>query len=274
MLSVPLGLGSAEVFGKPPSTMLSLSGPEFQQWMLMFMVKHSDVSSAELVSALKSDDGALDQLTEYGTRLARSLKLASQCKVKEVLSKVLEYFIHKGGDTLLKFKADGGINPDGSLNWRHGSYLLGMNGSKIVEVIHKVSGAKVDISSLGLDSHYQLTENWSEVSAALVRKPLPPVRLSTLFSKKNKEGPWKADDKEFKAQAFQKVCVAIADEWDRVRRLASDGCLQTEALSTKAQLDEMQSEKRKAISHNAREKAMAALAAKKQRRTISLAEKK
>ena len=183
----------------------------------MFIVKHSDLSSAELVTALKSDDGALDQLTEYGTKLARSLKLASQCKVKEVFSKVLEYFVRKGGDVLLKFKAEGGLNLHGSFNWRQGSYLLGMNGSKIVDVTHKGTGAKVDISSLGLDSNYQLTENWSEVSASLVRKPLPPVKLATMFSKNNKEGPWKADDKEFKAQAFQKVCFTIAEEWDRVR---------------------------------------------------------
>lgn len=265
----PQGVGSADAFNKAPTAIGQLTSGEFEQWTLQYLCTKSDLTSADLLNAIKADDGALGQLLTYATRLPPSMKVSAQCSVKGIMAKVLDHYRELSGNKLKTFKKCGGIRKDGALNWSAGVYTLKIVKGSITEVTHSSTKQSVKIADYGLNVEHILLDNWTD-GAALHRKPLPPIKLNTFFDKKGKKGPWAIDESNFKAKSVMNVCYEKYCEWESARAQASGEGGDQEMQRAKCQLAEMHSAKRKTMSKSAREKAMEVLQQKKSQRSISL----
>lgn len=156
--------------------------------------------------------------------------------------------------------------------WKGGAYTLAIREEIVVSVTHKQTKVTKDISGFGMDKTFVFTDGWSDFGAALVKKPLPPARLCNFFAKKTKEGPWSQDCAISKSKAFEKFVASIHESWQQERMEASGSSHDKAAQEAKAQLQEITAERKRNNSKVAREKAEEALASRKAKRTIKLAE--
>lgn len=252
--------------------MASLCSGEYEQWTLHFVGTFAGLQTAQLVAVIKADDQSLSQLLQAITGLPISLRLNAACGIKGVLWKALRFCALGMGSRFAKFTETNGLRPDGTLNWKKGAYELQCSGKKITKVKHILTKAEVDLTRLNLDTSYRLQDNFSDHTAALVKKPLPPVRLISLFDSKQKAGPHSVDivAKHSKPKAWAEKVDEIYAEW--LMKKDRDSVIPQASAQNEAKkaLDVLHHEKRQRISQAARDKAAVVLQSKRLKRTIQL----
>ena len=186
---------------------------------------------------------------------------------------VLDKCVHVMGNCFKELKLKGIFKVNGAMDWRNGAYTIKLEDNIIAEVVHTASGHICVVKHLNLDRSYTLNENWSDHLSCLVKKPLPPIRLSSLFDSKAHQGPFSFEllSKTCKGKAWLNFVNTIYDDW-KARKDATMVGVDKDGTKVEvhAALSELNKSKQHGISQKARDKALEMMAAKRQKRTISL----
>lgn len=263
----PTSMGS-DTFSKAPSCVQSLVNEEYLPWTTTFICKSIGKSSDWLVKAMKKDEGVALQILLGITGLPANLRFSSQCAIKEVLNDVLQACVDLLGNRHKNLEGIEG--PDHTVSWEGGAFKPTHKDGKLTHMTHKLTSCTVDISNLGLDTRFSLADNWSEHSAALVKPPLKPIKISTFFDAKLKQGPHSHQVYRdmSKAKFFTAHIEKCYQAW--MARKAAESTGPQVADSTVQQLKDFHGEKKKRISDSARKRAAEALASKASKRRIKI----
>lgn len=227
--------------------------------------RHSDMTVSEVSTAIKTFVDSGLQMLVFASQLPEDVKLPSDMVIKQIANAVLDLRLDQVGDRLARFKARGGLMPNGQLDWSKGSYALEAAEGKIIRVTH-CSGDWVDCSAFNLSTDYVLACNWSDFRASLERKPLPSVVLHKLFAKD--QGPNKLPRITNKSAVLKELCGRAQVEFEAAR-VGTSKERQTAQLA-REQVAKVMHDKRSAQMSVARDKAKLNNAAKKQRTLVQI----
>lgn len=237
-----------------------------ESWVVHFICTRSAFTVGDVIELQKGDGDSIWQLLSYEIQIPLSYRLPKGMQVKDVCYSVMQTRATECGGRLHTFKGAGYVG--GRLNWRHGCYDLKFEEGKLSSVIHRASSETIEIAAAEriITSDFLLCENWSDLTAHLVRTPFPPVRLSSFFSQSEKKGPWKyAWPAGGKQKNFEMLVMRDFQAWEDTQK-RKVGAVE----EAQVQLTKLAKDKQKAKMSVARAKAVAQLKQKKARRTISL----
>lgn len=180
--------------------------------MIDFVASQSDLTVDALIKASSFDERAPLQILMFGLKATRTLKLPVECRVKEVLAKVLKERLDSVGDRIAHMKPM--LDANGKLKWETGAYKFKVGDqSRITRIIH-CSGDAYDVPAHShLYADYNLGENWSDMSAYLQKDPMSQVVIADFF-KSSKSGPWKQPQVWTGAgKACASVVASVYEDW-------------------------------------------------------------
>lgn len=250
---------------------ISTVGKTAPEFAMSHLARVSDLSVADLLAIKKVDEDGPMQLLVYDTQLNDKLRLAKQCAVRDFWGWYLLKRSSMCGSRLASFKRDGGVTPAFGLNWTQGAYILEFDETKfLVKVTHRRSGhfVAVDKTKMMINQSWLLTANWSDWDAALQCKPMPAIRLHTLWVGK-RLGPYELENYGCKTAEFAKAIAAAFDEWEEERRNSGAG-RSADMMTAKAGLESMTHAKKVESLKRARGNATRTLEQKKARQAIKL----
>ena len=236
-----------------------------------FLIEHvekwSGLSVQVLVGLLKNDQLAIVQMASFATGLPVGLKWSGELFDKVVASRFLDQrAVFLGGR--LKQAVGENLVKDQQLNWTMGCYRLLFNESGRMDYVLFVNGDKVPVGKdvFIFKNAVSLTDNYSDTSAALLQPPHEPLKLINFFLNTGL-GPFKFKLFAKKSAEFDKLVKAVAatvqEDKAKVSAPSSSG-------AAVEQLAALQKEQRATVCRKARAKAKLALAAKAERKIITL----
>lgn len=238
-------------------------------FLVNFAAKRSDMTVDEIVSCIPQDAEAPQQLVAFATQLPLTLRWPAALRSQELTYRFLQARANDMGDRIKDFKKRGGLLSNNGFNWTKGCYQLafGETGGKLVSITHCL-GDKV---AIGDEVHIfkttcSLIENWSDMSAAILQPPYPPLKLATFETPPS--GPYRFRHITKTCPDLDRMVKVCADELeaDRRRVASSVGAGSVAA----AKIEELTKEKNAERCAKARLKAAEALSAKKARKMIKL----
>lgn len=170
---------------------------------------------------------------------------------------------------LEKCKASGGLNRDGSVNWKHGVYCFEWASkelnAKLTKIKH-IGGDEVAITETAVERSWVVSSTWADYEATIGVKGMTPTKLCKFFSD-TKTGPF----------AFKKLVgfnkdldfdvSSTAAAWHQERAKES-GAKEQDTIAEG--LRQIQAEKEEQTMEEARGKAKSHSNLMKRRRTLSL----
>lgn len=240
-----------------------------EDFKLAWVLGHSDLKDSECVELVKCDQHALDYLVQLATQIGFKTKLPECLKTREVMKRLWDARSIQCGDRLKKLKASGGITAQWEINFlKVGGYQLhfGENGL-LAEIEHSATRTRVPVPTAAkVDKSYALVDNFDDMGAHLLLKPLPPLYLHVFFDAKNKQGPHSVPMFVGRPKDMAKLAQNTFEAWEK-DTLMMKGMAHSSALGA---LSDHYQEKNKEAMSKAREQAREALAVKKARRTIAI----
>lgn len=229
----------------------------------------SDLTLDDLAGMLQHDGDAVHFLGSYATQLALNIKMGPYCIIKAVLKRVLDQRNTDMGFRARHFKALGGVDASGALNLKIMSYRPMFNSNGFLESIDHVSGNTAVVKDSNISKKFQLFDNYSDFGCYFKLEPMPPVKLALWFQPK--KGEEKAGLGHPQLTSASKAWYQLVDQhhraWQEARKQAiGKGVSQ----AAKEMVQTQQKDKKRAQASAAREKALTAIAAKKQNRSVSL----
>lgn len=173
------------------------------------------------------------------------------------------------GKRLAQFKQGGGLNSDGSLNWKKGVYNLRFEGSdadsKLVAVRH-INGDEVQVTKTCIDRSWGVSQNWSDWDASFEHDGMRPSPVWHLF-KGTGLGPYKFPKVTGENKSFSDELSAAGQEWKKQK--TEQASKKDEVVEVGKAFKEMQTEKAQQSLQAAREKARVAASQVCKRRTLT-----
>ena len=138
-------------------------------WVASYVSQNSDMMQLEVAMATMKDPKAPYQLLECLTDLSMNMKMLDPWAMRAIAKIFLDS--EKIPSCLENFKADGGLNDDGSLNWENGPYRIIRDDDGRITTIQFGSNKahKVDVA-LEFGKNAKLMRGWS-VEQAFIRDP-------------------------------------------------------------------------------------------------------
>lgn len=187
------------------------------------------------------------------------------------MHRVAEGRLESVGKRLDSFKARSGVAPNGSISWHLvGAYKLRFAESgRCQEVLHMASKHTATVPEHVLIMRdFELLYNWCDETAQVVKPPLAPLVLASLFDKAGAKGPWSLQQfGSGKNKDFDSYVNECYESWsaDRLRAQAPEQSKETEAA-----FKEMAKETAQENLKRARVAAKVAMTNKKQRQVRRL----
>lgn len=243
-----------------------------QDIKISFVTRHSDMSGADIIKMMANDQQHLQDIFQYALQLPMKSKFPSELLVVDVMNDFLEDRATKAGSRLLKFKGMGGLDNRTGRPMFQGStgcYALTVTEGKITKFLH-VSGESVDIDeSWGLTNRHALRDNHDDWAACLVLKPMPDIKLASLFDSKARQGPHRITNYNGKPKELLAQAQAVHAAWaQRRHEHDSRGSITSDIAKS---LDEQRRADAKQRMSKAKVAAERALAKKRARTTQVLA---
>ena len=120
---------------------------------------------------------------------------------------------------------------------------------------------------MGITNKFVLQDNYSDFGAYFVKKPMPPIKCH-LFFKEAGTGPYPLANISGQSRPFQDLCKTEFDAWKVHRDQASSGTSASSAATTA--VSDVASRKRRESAAAARDKAKAALSAKRAKHAVTV----
>lgn len=236
-------------------------------WIVAFLATISDMDKAMLLKIHGYDEDNIYQLLQYATQLGFQLKLPEQCRVKDVLQRVLKSRVAECGDRLDKFVSRGGATPEGKIDWRRGVYSVKFHPTtgKLTSVTHTPTGADVTLDHELLDKTWVLESNFSDYGAAFRKPKMPAIKLASLFPKG--VGPLAVPPITARAKQWEKLITTQYAAWEQAVLDTKRGNMKDEVVVEG--LKQNASTKRQASMANLRQKAAERIATKKAKLMVS-----
>lgn len=231
---------------------------------ITWLAEVSDLTTADIVAAKKSDSDADRQLYTFATGMGHTVKLPQEMKPLVVFTRFSDSRHRLFSERLAKFKAGGGWNNASKcLNWAAGCYKLAFKENGDLDSVTHCSGAKVTAPDWckHVNREWSLQENWSDWTANIEKRPAPAIALRLLFEGSGNQastGPHTLPllkgglSKELNQTATD-LYLTYKAELDKLKITNSEGTETKEALS------ELRHERTKASSAKARAKALASI---------------
>jgi hypothetical protein len=240
-----------------------------EAWLAYWVTQHSDLTLANLVAAKRHDKDSTFILASLAAQVPASLKLKSHCRIKVVMYNVLEQRALACGTRIKTFKAQGGITADGAIDLKaRGCYTMDFDAEdRCINIAHVASGAfVVPAAHIVITKAFALINNHLDKEAAVVLKPLPPLKLASLF------GP------DLGPHVYTHIsggtCAQFDAIVDEVHTAYSTTVIASKrgiaAPEFKTELDKPETEIRKVNVKRAREMAKLKITERKTKRTITL----
>ena len=173
------------------------------------------------------------------------------------------------GNRLSTFKTIGAYDPNGngSIDWKFGVYRPEYDSKDMLIKVKHINGDVVDAKGFGITREFSIMDNFSDMAAAFIKRPLPPIKINGFFKTTN-QGIYKLPPITSTAKPFLESCKAAREKWDKERQASLTGS----SSSTQSQqvVTEVATKKRRLSAAAARNKAVEALAAKRAKRSTSL----
>lgn len=247
---------------------ISTVGKLPEEWLGSWLCEVSDLRAADIINIQKFDSEAALQLFMYATQLPSKLKLPEECRAKRVMVALANHRHDLYGKRLRAFKASTGIRPTGQLHFLNKAYKMVWTEGRLTELEH-ISKAKVAIPAhvhIMRDFTYEC--GYLDSEAKVVKAPMPPMKLSSFWCKKDRLGPWEHEViGGGKNKSISDLCAKIAVQFEEEDRARMAGVSNEDI---KGKLEQQRSEQRKETMKRAQEAAMTALQAKRSKRSISL----
>lgn len=243
------------------------------KWLMQFVTQHTDLTMSDIFKIYKMDTAGPLELFSYLTELPFALRLPKQCLVKWVLFELARDRHRLCGNRGAEFKRRGGVNDDGTINWReHGAYELKFENGRCVQVLHRMSGlAATPPEGIIVTTKFVLRNNFSDHLAFVECAPIPPIKLAKFFEMQAAGGaPAIGGPFAYRVcsgghnKNLNDLAAAKYKEWEREQEKAD---ISKEVTQGMAEAKSAQTKERLKI---AREKAAQSLQAKRQKRTITL----
>lgn len=238
-------------------------------FLVNFAATLSDLSIEDIVGGMQHEPDLPQMLASFETQIPLSFRWSETLASKEITYRFMSARSKEVGDRLRGFKGRGGM-AHGRLDVSKLCYELMFDDAGRLTRIKHCTG---DVAEVGALVHIyrtnsKITENWSDMAAAVHMPPLPPVKLSSFFLATG-NGPFKFRIIQKRSNEVDKMISDIAAEYDDdKKRAALSSCTAADQASQK--LEELARKNAKARCKIAREKASAAMAKKKARKTIVL----
>ena len=243
-----------------------------RDYLVEWIVSVSDLTLEDLGKALRYDTDAAHILTSFATQIPMLMRIAGHCIIKAVLRRVLNRRDQCMGQRLKTFKARGGLQQSGALNFAIMCYRPVYVDNMLARLVH-CSGLEEVVEGTHITDDWVIHENWADYGAYFKRDPMPPVKMCCWFNKHAPKGKDKAAI--FKSPPLTAACKVWLDlvseehaAWEKARSDAAKGSQVDKGAVevVKVQINE----KRKAQAATAREKAVLALSVKRERRSLVL----
>lgn len=165
------------------------------------------MGAGDLVKMIKKDEQDLAHVLIYGLGLSSSCRFPSEMRVKNVAQRVLASQAADFGSRLSRFKAEGRLLPDGSLNWRRGVYAVKVAEGFITTLVHVFTDEQADIAKHRIDAEHSHREvERHDGSVGETTSPLHP--LGQLLLEEGQEGAVLVADPHWQVEAFGRDCQA------------------------------------------------------------------
>lgn len=243
-----------------------------EQWVMKWVSQNSDLSMDDLVKCYKRDPFAPYAIFIRMTEMPGAMRFPKQCLVKLVCDNLARWRYEALRKRGAEFKKKGALLNDGSIDWKNfGAYklLFGEDGARVESMVHTASGETLSVQKcVNITKEFVLKNNYSDHAAFVECKPLPPIRIATLWQDlgyaERGVGPFAYEvlsggaNKSFNTKALE---VFGAWQFEEERRTSGSN---VEALQ------DYKSEVTKARLSKARAKAAAQLKQRQESRTIKL----
>lgn len=193
--------------------------PDF---VVSFLANKSDLTVGEIVTATGHDAEVPFQLLCFASQLPMGLKWAMALFSKEVTYRFLSLRVVDVGDRLAGFKGKGG-SQRGRIDWTVGCFTPIFGESGRMERVKHWSGDDIIVPDglIIMKATSSITENWHDMSAAILQPFVPPVRLCQLFQSAG-TGPWKYIVIQEKSADLDRMLNANIETYeDEKRRITS-----------------------------------------------------
>ena len=168
------------------SNLHNLDGP----WLIMYLVKVSDMTTDDLTCLRNTNPDFLTILLQYDQQLNLGVRYPQGCQVKDVFLRVCLAFSQSAGARLKHFKALGGIEPGytGLCMCPSGCYVptFGQDGF-LITVRHPWTSIELEPEEKvrqTINKEWKTIKNFNDGLAAMQLPPLPPIPIMSFFKKK------------------------------------------------------------------------------------------
>ena len=237
------------------------------EFVLDLIVRNSDLTIEELVSAQSKDDMAVRQISVAATQLPLTLQNPETFKNRELAHVVLDAQIQLHGNRIKSYKKDGVLNTTTSvMNWGKSftyQFIFKPSEEYASSVVH-FNGDRVDLpENVRIKKGNTVHNAWSDWLAACEMPPLEPLLLH-LFFKAQKNGPYKYPKYSGNCKEWRALVNAAEEQLNKNQ--AGKGTSGS-SKDVKDKLEAEQSKKRSAKMAQARAKAATVIAEKRARRS-------
>ena len=214
-----------------------------ENFKIAFITRVSDLNAEDIGLALSKSLQHVNDLVHFALQVPMSpAKLPLEFLVKPVISLFNNQRHVEMGSRIAKFKAGGGLQPDGSLNFYGvtGCYTLQYEQKKLVSITHFNGDVARVSEGHGLIKAHGLKDNHSEWNASLVLPPGRPIPLRDFFFEA-KAGPWKYTIYQGKLRELQAKASALHMQWSSTTQL-----LASQLSASSSQVIQAANDKRRA----------------------------
>ena len=256
------------------SNLHHIDGP----WLIMYLVKVSDMTTGDCTSLRESNPDLLTILLQYDQQLNFGVRYPQGCQVKDVFLRVLLAFSLSAGSRLKKFKEGGGIEPGctGLCMCPTGCYVpvFGEDGF-LMSVKHEWTGVELEPEEMvrkTITKEWRTIKNFNDGQAAMQLAPLPPIQIMSFFKKK--EG-FKHKMPAQRSKDMNDVFVKAQSEYEAALEETKRGQFGGDAIDTVSKtIAEQNITKKRAAMEVTKEKALARMHEKRAKNNVEVTQDK
>lgn len=252
----------AEVLGE--SGRLTRIDSDFK---LAWVDEHSDLTEKDCIELMKADGQSIHYLLQMGLQSGFKLKLPASLRVREVMKRFFDERAELARHRLKDIKKNKGVKADWTIDFlKVGVFALAWGEDGLLTTItHRPTGDTASVPpEARVTKQYKLVDNFDDLNAHMLLKPLPPLHLSAFFGSKEKKGPFAMPSYIGRHSALAADAQATLGAWGR-DAVASKGRGSAAAIQ---ELAEHNQGKQSEHTATARAQARAVLKNKKARRSI------
>ena len=151
-------------------------------FQVFFISKRTTVMVGAITALKGKEDENLSRLITFEAGISGGIRIPPECKIKEVMLKVLVDQGELFGNRLQRLATSGLLNvATGELDWRKGVYTLVFRDGLLTNVIH-IGGDSAEIpDSFKYTKLAAIKANWSDAEAMLLQEPYDPKAIHSFF---------------------------------------------------------------------------------------------